>query len=121
VASLSSNAQTTTNKQSGNETIITVTVVLIVFVLLILAGVFIIKNKGCDKKTAYDKWTEYYSTPSRPSPQENVDIHHFYNKSNLPAPPFTPHIAVENKKRYSASPQRLSISPARRISMVDKL
>jgi len=117
VASLSTDAQTN-NLQSGGQPIIVI-IVLVVVLVLVIIGFFVIKNKGCDKKTAYAKWTEYYSN-TQPA-QENIDIHHFYSKSNIPAPPFTPHIAVENKKRYSVGSQRLSISPARRISMVDKL
>jgi hypothetical protein len=87
-----------------------VSVVVLVMVLVVVGIICFFKQR--EKKTAYNKWTEHYS--QSPQPQENIDIHHFYSRQ---APPFTPHIATDNKKRYSVSLQRLSLSPSRRSSI----
>jgi hypothetical protein len=112
--SLSSNSQSA-GKTTNTNIIVAIVLSCIVLILFAMACFYIIKNKTAIHNTAYDKWTDYYGQKNQQPPRNNnIDIHHFYSKS---APPFKPHISVENKKRYSANPQRLSLSPSRRSSM----
>jgi hypothetical protein len=87
-----------------------VSIIVVFIVILVLGAICLVKNR--EDKSAYKKWIEHYKTPQ--PQQENIDIHHFYNRQ---APPFTPHISVENKKRYSVNTQRLSINPQRNSSI----
>ena len=107
------------NQQSGLNTTIAIIVVIIVVFFIVTFSYFIIKNNGCEKPSAYRKWVNHYDNNKINNSQstENQDIHHFYSKS---APPFKPHISIDNRKRYSAQPQRLSLSPSRRSSMIDR-
>jgi hypothetical protein len=112
--SLSSNSQSS-SKTTNTNIIVAIVLSCVVLILFATACFYIIKNKTAIHNSAYDKWTDYYSQRNQEPPRNNnIDIHHFYSKS---APPFKPHISVENKKRYSANPQRLSLSPSRRSSI----
>ena len=106
------------SQQSGLNTTIAIIIVIVIVFFIVIFSYFIIKNKGCEKSSAYNKWVNHYgNNKMNNKSNENQDIHHFYSKS---APPFKPHISMDNRKRYSMQPQRLSLSPSRRSSMIDR-
>jgi flagellar basal body-associated protein FliL len=102
VASLSTSTEVRSNQQSLS---IIIPVALVFTLLIILAGVFIYMRKN-GKKPPHIKWAEHYPSTRAPAASDNVDIHHFYNKSATTTP-FTPHISKNDSKRYSKP--RLSI------------
>jgi len=104
-ASLSSSS--TKGSTQGQSLSIIISSVLIFVVLVLLVGVCVYVRKN-NSKSPYSKWIQHYAPTNAPTLQraDNVDIHHFYNKS-ANATPFTPHISENDGKRYSKS--RLSI------------
>jgi hypothetical protein len=103
VASLSTSAEVNSNPQPLS---IIIPVVLVSILVIILIGGFVYMRKN-GQKPPHIKWAEHYPSTRAPTASDNIDIHHFYDKSATTTP-FTPHISKNNHgKRYSKP--RLSI------------
>jgi hypothetical protein len=114
-------SSSTTGSTQGQSLSIIISSVLIFVLLVLFAGVCIYVRKN-NSKSPYSKWIQHYPSINAPTLQraDNVDIHHFYNKSPRPSfnqnTVFTPHVSgrISSRNSQIVSPIRSQKNDHRR-------